>query len=874
MNKFTLSAIAIALAGCSNPEDYHTSSQFADAIKLQYQVTSNHPDSTVNCGSLGAEWATCNQFNLLLENNDNGVISSGWTIYLHSVRRLLDVQSDQIAVSHITGDLYKLEPTEHFQALQPGDTLVIPIIGEFFEVSKSDFIPGAFVVDSYNNAQTLKWSDTEDLDKLVLNIKDADLKRTLDDESIISSASTRFQDNLSISRSYRAGAVFPTPSQVDLSSERVDISTGFNIEHLEQNPRTTDLIFDRIAQLNLKTKGTFPLVAVVSETHFDEEDKIHGAYQLSISHEGIGIVGFDEAGVFYGLSTMLGLIDDQSLPIGTIEDAPRFDYRGVMIDIARNFHTKGYLLDLIEEMSLVKMNKLALHMSDDEGWRLEIPGLSELTDVGSKRCFDLEEQRCLLPQLGSSASTDNFGSGHLSREDFIEILIAASARHIEIIPEFDMPAHARAAVVSMEARYQRLINEGRPEAANEYRLIDPLDTSNVTTVQYYDRTSFINPCLSSSIAFTQKVMFEVSNMYSDANVPIRTWHFGGDEAKNIKLGAGFQDISTPDPVDFKGTIDLSEEHYPFEMSPACQALVESGEVESYEALPSYWAQQTSKLAANIGYDSFQAWEDGLKFIETPDELFTNNVRVNFWETLSADGDENAYKWANRGYDIVISVPDYLYFDFPQAIDQRERGFYWATRENPLKKVFAFSPENLPSNASYSVNRDGKGFEASSNEPNAQFAGMSVQLWSEVVRNDEQAEYMVYPRLYAAAERAWHRGDWELEYQQGKQFTTDDNAVDLTKIDQAWNQFVTTLGETIMPRLDEKAIQYRLPLAGAIIDDGKLFMNASVPALTLEYSLDKGKNWNIYHSPIAIDTPVGDIRVRTASAVRSGRATSL
>ncbi|MGR5470667.1 family 20 glycosylhydrolase, partial [Vibrio astriarenae] len=91
----------------------------------------------------------------------------------------------------------------------------------------------------------------------------------------------------------------------------------------------------------------------------------------------------------------------------------------------------------------------------------------------------------LLPQLGSGATTDNFGSGYFSKADYVEILKYAKARNIEVIPEIDMPAHARAAVVSMEARYDRLMEEGKEAEANEYRLMDPQDTSNVTTVQFY-----------------------------------------------------------------------------------------------------------------------------------------------------------------------------------------------------------------------------------------------------------------------------------------------------------------------------------------------------------------------------------------------------
>src|SRR5690606_7030598 len=139
----------------------------------------------------------------------------------------------------------------------------------------------------------------------------------------------------------------------------------------------------------------------------------------------------------------------------------------------------------------MKLNKLHLGLTNDEGWRLEIPGLPELTDVGSQRCHDLSETKCLMPQLGSGPTSDNQGSGFYSKSDYIDLVRYAKARGVTVIPEINMPAHARAAVVSMEARYQRLMNEGKEAEANQFRLTDPADTSNVTSVQFYDKMSFI-----------------------------------------------------------------------------------------------------------------------------------------------------------------------------------------------------------------------------------------------------------------------------------------------------------------------------------------------------------------------------------------------
>ncbi|NMT56838.1 family 20 glycosylhydrolase, partial [Vibrio parahaemolyticus] len=134
-------------------------------------------------------------------------------------------------------------------------------------------------------------------------------------------------------------------------------------------------------------------------------------------------------------------------------------------------------------------------------------------------------------------------------------------------------------------------------------LMDPQDTSNVTTVQFYNKQSFINPCMESSTRFVDKVISEVAAMHTEAGAPLTTWHFGGDEAKNIKLGAGFQDVNAQDKVSWKGTIDLSKQDKPFAQSPQCQTLIADGTVSDFGHLPSHFAEQVSKIVAEKGIPS-------------------------------------------------------------------------------------------------------------------------------------------------------------------------------------------------------------------------------------------------------------------------------
>ena len=193
------------------------------------------------------------------------------------------------------------------------------------------------------------------------------------------------------------------------------------------------------------------------------------AYRLSMQREGIDVAATSAAGARYALESLAqqAAHENRSIRPLKIEDSPRFGFRGLHIDLARNFHSKAEVLKVIEQMGRYKLNKLHLHLGDDEGWRLEIAQFPELTEVGAYRCFDPSETRCLLPQLGSGPDRDTPVNGYLTRADYIEILKAAKARGIEVIPSFDMPGHSRAAIHSMEARYRRLMALGRKARGGE-----------------------------------------------------------------------------------------------------------------------------------------------------------------------------------------------------------------------------------------------------------------------------------------------------------------------------------------------------------------------------------------------------------------------
>lgn len=854
MNIFKASLITMALASTLGSGSSLANQQVVDQVSqfgVKYLVTDNQAaQNGVDCAALGADWASCNRATITLTNPGPAFYSKDWAIYMSNVHATLKVESDEFRIVHITGDLTRLEPTEKFKGIAAGASIEIPIINEYWQLFITDVMPRWYVTSGEATPKIIASTDTEDLATFVEPFG-KQWKRTADDQNVLMNAGSRFDKNSDVARlapSALRGQILPTPMEVEVFSDDADLSGGVILRLDSLTAGKAKAVQQRFAQLgvNEQPKG-FEIITRIDGKALGKSQAVAGGYSLTISKERAEIVGYDQSGVFYGLQSILSLIPaDGSLKIATLKatDAPRFQYRGVYLDVARNFHSKEAVIRMLDQLAGWKINVFHFHLSDDEAWRIEIPGLPELTEVGSKRCHDLSEKSCLLPQLGSGPQSDNNGSGHFSRQDYIEIVKYAEARGIQVIPEIDMPAHARAAVVSMEARYDRLMKAGKTQEATAYRLVDPTDTSNTTSVQLYDRTSYLNPCLTSSLRFTDKIIGEIKAMHREAGQPLQTWHFGGDEAKNIRLGAGYSDIKKPEAG--TGLLDMSKEDQPWAKSQVCQNLIKEGKVADLGHLPSYFALKVSQQVNAHGIGKMQAWQDGLKDAKNAKAFATEKVAVNFWDTLYWGGFDSANDWANKGYEVIISNPDYVYMDFPYEVNPLERGYYWGTRFSDERKMFSFAPDNLPQNAETSVDRDGKYFSAKSDKAWPGATGLSAQLWSETVRTDQQMEYMIFPRVLSVAERAWHRAAWEQDYQAGKEYIGGKtHFVDRDAQLRDWQRFANLLGQRELAKLDKAGIAYRLPLPGGKIVAGKLEVNTALPGLVVQYSLDQGKTWQIY-----------------------------
>ncbi|PQJ90175.1 beta-N-acetylhexosaminidase [Aliivibrio sifiae] len=226
-----------------------------------------------------------------------------------------------------------------------------------------------------------------------------------------------------------------------------------------------------------------------------------GAYQLSISTDIIKIKAGSNEGFVHACATLLQLVNEQTylIPCVKIKDQPRFHYRGMMLDCARHFHPLERVKRLINQLAQYKFNVFHWHLTDDEGWRVEIKAFPELTDIGAWR----GPEEILEPQYTHVAKKHG---GFYSQKEIKEVIAYAEIRGITIIPEIDIPGHCRAAIKALP-----------------HLLVDTDDHSNYRSIQHYT-DNVLSPALEGTYTFIDTVLEEVAALF-----PAPYVHIGADE---------------------------------------------------------------------------------------------------------------------------------------------------------------------------------------------------------------------------------------------------------------------------------------------------------------------------------------------------------
>ncbi|GAC18937.1 family 20 glycosylhydrolase [Paraglaciecola arctica] len=834
------------MAGCEQADETQIAtaanplssvSQAAEQIQVKLRVDNNY--LTEGCPN---NVKSCYQATMTIALPEH--MPNAWRIMFSSLTPIIASTSNALNLVHVNGDMHEITPKN--ADIKANTPYEIQFYGNSPLASESVLFPNYILVADNGEASVIT-STTEKLtagyqlarpQHVVPFTRPEQLLRTADDKVAIADAQERFARFSSHGVEDRVSnepRIIPKLNTASWSGKTIELSAGIKLPDMPKNvkPNFATAITQRFNSNALQINAQGLPIKTKLQTNAIPE-----SYTLLVTADDIQISYADSAGFYYAMMSIAQLYDakNKSLPLGLAEDQPDMTYRGLHIDVSRNFRSKDFILKALDQMSYYKLNKLHLHLADDEGWRLQIDSLPELTDVGAFRCFDESEQSCLMPQLASgngklAATRQN--SGFYSIEDYIEILQYADARQIEVLPSLDMPGHSRAAIVSMNARYNRLIKEEKPDEAAQYLLSEPDDKSQYRSIQHYNDNT-LNPCLPATYTFIGEVLEQLIDMHKMANVPLKRYHIGADET----AGAWTE-------------------------SPACAALIAKNDsLTDVKQLGAYFVEKVATNVSELGVIP-AAWSDGLSHAN-PDNL-PKKIQSHAWEALYQGANNKVHKMINNGWDVVLSTPDVLYFDFPYEADPIEPGYYWGSRFTDSYQVFQFMPHNLPVHAEIWTDKLGHNYATTASvdiQDNRKILGIQAQIWGETVRSDAQANYMLFPRLLAVAERAWHKPEWAEKYQAGVSYSAQTGHFDSTQksaMDADWLGFTRVLVHKAMPQLVKDGIQPRVPLPGAIIKDRMLFMQSAFNGLQLEYQMS-GQNWQVFENPLKPQTQ-GDIRIR-------------
>ncbi len=396
-------------------------------------------------------------------------------------------------------------------------------------------------------------------------------------------------------------------------------------------------------------------------------------YTLSVQPARVVLAARQPQGLFWGTQTLWQLLPTQrpaaaSLPAVEVIDKPRYAWRGMHLDVSRHFFGVEFVKKYIDYLALHKLNTFHWHLTDDQGWRIEIKKYPKLTAVGGWRDHTLIGSYSDQPHQFDNI---HYG-GFYTQEQLKEVVQYARERYITVVPEIEMPGHAVAAL----AAYPELSCSGGPfQVEGLWGVFDDIFCAG--NEQTFN--------------FLQDVLAEVMPLF-----PGQVVHIGGDEAPKTRWHA----------------------------CPKCQARMKAENLPDEHALQSYFVQRIEKFV-NANGKRIIGWDEILEGGLAP------NAAVMSWRGL-----EGGIAAARQRHSVVMSPGAYAYFDHaqgPASLEPLSFGDYL-----PLSKVYTFEP--TPPELTAAEQR--------------YILGGQANLWTEYIPTEQQAEYMVLPRMSALAEVLW------------------------------------------------------------------------------------------------------------------------
>ncbi len=739
----------------------------------------------------------------VLKNISDEPLPKDWAIYYSQLPRGVKQEAaPAVKVEVVNGNFFKMSPTENFTPLAPGDSMRITFRCTYKLDRNSHAPEGTYWVATIDGKEGKPFP----VEMNALPLPSPESLPGYPDAAKIYEANLRLADAPALKQS----DILPSVKKAVSAYGRVTLDGRVGMKFPKEFSGEAKLLEEKLSDYGLEVADS-ARVTIVLESLADEKEAINDEYYtISIGDGWLKISAATPHGIFNGTQTLLSMLKGKQAPYVLdgvrIQDYPDLSYRGQMIDIARDYTTPENMKKLIDVLASYKMNALHFHFCDDEGWRLEIPGLEELTTVGSRRGHTTDESQCLYPCYDGGYNPDakTPGNGYYTREEFIDLLKYAAERHVRVIPEIESPGHARAAIVSMKARYNKYIATD-PEKATEYLLSELEDTSRYESVQYYT-DNVINVALPSTYRFMEKVIQEINAMYKDAGVPLTTLHLGGDEVPHgVWMG-----------------------------SPKCQELMKEKGMTKAHDLSEYFITQMAGIMQKNGL-KISGWQEvALGHTEEAHrQLRQQTEGVYCWNTVPGS-DEVVYQTANNGYPVILCNVGNFYMDMAYNGHPDERGLDWGGYVDESVS-FSMLPYSIyrslrVDKAGNPINLDEaeKGKTALTEIGKQNIIGVQGQLFAETIRSFEGVEYLLFPKLMGLAERGWNAHPaWE--------------SLSGVQEQQAFNQALALYYEKIskdeMPYWAKNGINFRLPQPGLLMKDGNLYANVAIEGAEIRYTAD-------------------------------------
>jgi hexosaminidase len=409
--------------------------------------------------------------------------------------------------------------------------------------------------------------------------------------------------------------IIPLPLKVDLLEGQLVIDKNIVIVNNAQFQPALAVIKDAFDQVLTSTVLTNDSPVGKTNVQFSIDNTLDtNAYQITVSAKGILVKAKNPVGAFYAAQSIRQMVFNSTsgqksgsfnLSCMSIQDKPKYAWRGFHLDVSRHFFTKEYILKIIDWLAYYKINKLQLHLTDDQGWRVEIDQFPLLTQIGAWRSFNGMDSTCMeLAKSDINYTIDErfiktvngqktYG-GFYTKQDIRDIVAYASARYIDVIPEIDMPGHMSAAI-------------------RAYPWLSCADSAGWGTEFSYP----ICPCNPDVMDFSFKVWDEIADLF-----PSKVVHIGCDEVEKATWAA----------------------------SAECQAFMQQHNMSSLNEIQNYYVKQLQEHLQSKG-KTVIAWDDVI------DGQVDNNITMMYWRDWVQDSPERC---ASNGNSIILTPASPFY----------------------------------------------------------------------------------------------------------------------------------------------------------------------------------------------------------------------